>query len=520
MLFHTMANKFRGTTWNMQNKIQIRRSIDLAELGDFGEIAETTSDLPTAGAVHRKATGGSTSGTRGYTDLQGLFDTVVDNQDMGLVADATTTHRIWSPSGAITDVVTEAPTGILASLSNTTALSDWSASTLAYTLDNPNPYGTSADDRFGFSVAIDGDYAIIGANLEDDAGGIDAGKAYIYNVTTGTLVHTLDGTSGGDYFGNSVAISGDRAIVGAWKEDDDFGSTSGKAYIYNVTTGALVHTLDNPSAFSTSTGDFFGYRVAISGDRAIIGAYGEGDAGGAMSGKAYIFNVTTGTLVHTINNPNAYGTSEYDFFGSQVAISGDYAIVGAYGEDDAGVTFAGKVYIYNVSTGALVHIINNPSAFGTSDRDFFGAKIAISGDYVIVGVYEEDDAGGDGSGKAYIFDVTTGTLVHTLDNPNAYGTSSNDQFGMGVAISGDYAIVTAVAEDEVTGYNSGKAYIYNVTSGALVKTLDNPNAYDTPINDAFGYSVAISGDNVIVGAYAEDDAGGSQSGKAYIFTAG
>ena len=128
-----MANKFRGTTWNNARfgpKIQIRRSIDLAELGDFGEITETPSDLPTAGAVHRKATGGSTSGTRGYTDLQGLFDAVVDNQDMGLVSDATTAHRIWSSTGAITDIVTSAPTGILPVSSSsgwtkTWELTDW-----------------------------------------------------------------------------------------------------------------------------------------------------------------------------------------------------------------------------------------------------------------------------------------------------------------------------------------------------------------------------------------------------------
>ena len=86
-----MANKFRGTTWNNARfgpKIQIRRSIDLAELGDFGEITENSSDLPTSGATHRKAIGGSTSATRGYTDLQGLFDAVVDNQDMGVITDA------------------------------------------------------------------------------------------------------------------------------------------------------------------------------------------------------------------------------------------------------------------------------------------------------------------------------------------------------------------------------------------------------------------------------------------------
>ena len=111
-----MANKFRGTTWNNASfgpKIQIRRSIDLAELGDFGEITENSSDLPTAGSTHRRAASGARSATRGYTDLHGLYDTVVDTQDMGIISDTLTPHRIWSSNGAITDVVTTAPANIL-----------------------------------------------------------------------------------------------------------------------------------------------------------------------------------------------------------------------------------------------------------------------------------------------------------------------------------------------------------------------------------------------------------------------
>ena len=425
---------------------------------------------------------------------------------------------------------------------NTFEWSDWSASTLAYTLDNPNPYGTSLNDRFGYSVAVDGDYAIVSAIYEDDAGGGNSGKAYIYNVSTSSLVHTLDNpndfsSSSEDQFGNSVAISGNFAIVGASREDDVSGSTSGKAYIFDVTTGALVHTLDNPNVYGTSTSDYFGISVAISGDYAIVGAYAEDDADGSASGKAYIFDVTTGALLYTLDNPTAYGTSAGDRFGGAVAISGNYAIVGAEMEDDA-VAFenddgdeefivgfgSGKAYIFDVTTGALVHTLDNPNAHSNSDDDYFGNSVAISGDYAIVGAYAESDNGGDYSGKAYIFDVTTGALVHTLDNPNPDGSSLGDEFGRFVAISGDYAIVSATGEDESpktpTNYNSGKVYIYNVTSGALVETLDNPNAYDTEVNDRFGRSVAISDGRAIVSAYDEDDAGGTSSGKAYIFTAG
>ena len=112
-----------------------------------------------------------------------------------------------------------------------------------------------------------------------------------------------------------------------------------------------------------------------------MGAYAEDDAGGGYSGKAYIFNVTSGALVHTLDNPNAYGTSgsQYfgDSFGDSVAISGNSAIVGAYGEDDAGGTSSGKAYIYNVTSGALVHTLDNPNAYSTSASDYFGRSVAI-----------------------------------------------------------------------------------------------------------------------------------------------
>jgi outer membrane protein assembly factor BamB len=394
--------------------------------------------------------------------------------------------------------------------------------TKLWTLNNPNAYSTSAYDIFGYSVAISGNYAIVGAVNEDDAGGINSGKAYIYNVTTGALVWTLNNpnaysTSDSDYFGWSVAVDGNYAIVSAYLEDDASGFNSGKAYIYSVTTGALVWTLNNPNLYSTSLNDFFGTSVAISGNYAIVGAYGEDDTGGNDSGKAYVYNVTTGALIWTLNNPNPYGTSASDNFGQSVAISGNYAIVGAVGEDDASGTFSGKAYIYNVTTGALVWTLNNPNPYSTSLYDYFGSSVAISGNYAIVGACFEDDASGTDSGKAYIYNVTTGALLWTLNNPNPYSTSQNDNFGVSVAISGNYAIVGAYQEEDAGGTDSGKAYIYNVTTGQLLWTLNNPNAYSTSFGDYFGNSVAISGNYAIVGVYYEDDAGGNQSGKAYIF---
>ena len=390
---------------------------------------------------------------------------------------------------------------------------------LFHTLDNPNAYDTGVNDNFGESVAISGKYAIVGVRYEDDAGGLSSGKAYIFDVTTGSLVHTLDNpnaynTSAQDKFGTSVAISGNYAIIGASLEDDGGGTQSGKAYIYNVTTGALVHTLDNPNAYSTSAGDYFGESVAISGNYAIVGAIFEDDASGSSSGKAYIFNVTTGALLHTLDNPNAYDTGLEDKFGGSVAISGNYAIVGAWSEDDAGGSSAGKAYIYNVTTGTLLHTLDNPNAYGTSANDYFGNSVAISGNYAIFGApYEEGSDGGSSAGKAYIYNVSTGELVHTLDNPRLY--AYEDQFGYAVSISGNYAIVGAYA----LGYTyGGIAHIFNVTTGELVATLDNPNPYGTTGNDYFGYSVSISGNYAIVSAHGEEaDDGTNAAGRTYIY---
>lgn len=115
-----------------------------------------------------------------------------------------------------------------------------------------------------------------------------------------------------------------------------------------VTTGQLKWTLNNPNAYGSALGDNFGYSVALSTNFAIVGAKNEGDAGGGSSAKAYIFNVNTGKLLHTLDNPNFYGTSASDQFGWAVAISDAAAVVGAHLEDEAGGTDSGKAYIYRL----------------------------------------------------------------------------------------------------------------------------------------------------------------------------
>ena len=338
------------------------------------------------------------------------------------------------------------------------------------------------------------------------------------------LLYTIDNpnaysTSASDYFGWSLSISGNYAIVSAYNEDDAGGTSSGKAYIFNITTGALLHTLDNPNAYSTSVKDFFGYSVSISGNYAIVGAYQEDDAGGTTSGKAYIFNVITGALLYTLDNPRlpaGNGTAN-NSFGYSVAISGNYAIAGSPGVSAPGYSDSGAAYIFDVTTGALVHTLNNPNAYGTSLSDQFGLAVAISGNYAIVGAFAED-LNGTASGVAYIFDVTTGLLLHTLDNPNSYSTGASDQFGEKVAIDGNYAVVSAKYEDTANGLSNGSAYVFDVRTGELIGKLANPtylNVSDTAVRMPIG----ISGSYVITGHSQGTTNGSASSGYVRIWEA-
>ncbi len=152
-----------------------------------------------------------------------------------------------------------------------------------------------------------------------------------------------------DYFGVSVSIDGDKFIVGAFF--DDTGATdAGSAYLYDATTGALLHTFNNPTPAS---GDAFGTSVSVLGEKVLIGAYRE-NIGATVAGAAYLFDATTGALLQTLSSPTP---ENYDNFGNLLSISDDNILISAIG-DDTGATDAGSAYLFDARTGALLHTFN------------------------------------------------------------------------------------------------------------------------------------------------------------------
>ena len=273
------------------------------------------------------------------------------------------------------------------SISGVSIISSWIEQAKLTALDG------EADDWFGCSISIDGDYAIVGACYDDS----EKGSAYIFK-RTGTIwvqeakLNAFDGKES-DQFGCSVSIEGNYAIIGAYAKNN----WAGAAYVFKR-DGTTWEEKAKLTASDGSSGDYFGYSVSIDGPRVIVGAYGD-DGMGTDSGSAYIF--TRGCCgweeaakLHP--SDGAFG----DYFGYSVSIYEIRVIIGAFHDDDMG-TDSGSAYIFN-RTGATWVEEQKLNASDGETEDEFGVSVSINGNYAIVGAFHDDDLRID-SGSAYVF---------------------------------------------------------------------------------------------------------------------
>jgi hypothetical protein len=315
-----------------------------------------------------------------------------------------------------------------------------------------------------------------------------------------------------DYFGLSVAISGDYAIVGAFGADAGGTADAGAAYIFHRTGANTWDAGTKITASDAAADEWFGDSVAISGDYAIVGAFNP-DPGGTAAEAAYIFHRTGANTWDAGTKITAPDGQDKDYFGRSVAISGDYAIVGAY----KGLlleSYAEAAYIFHRTGANTWDTGTKITAPDGQDNNYFGCSVAISGDYAIVGAAWADAGGTANAGAAYIFHRTGANTWDAGTKINASDGQGYDDFGYSVAISGDYAIVGAFLEDAGGTAEAGAAYIFHRTGANTWDAGTKITASDAEAIDYFG-SVAISGDYAIVGAFLED-AGGTAAGAAYV----
>ncbi len=365
----------------------------------------------------------------------------------------------WSIAFGGTNVVTGAPNEDASGESG--AGHAYLRDNLPLTLASPN---TQADGLWGSAVAISGSLLAIGAPGETAAGLAGAGHAYIVDSATGgvtTLASPNAQTSGS--FGASVGISGTTLIVGAPDESVSGTVDAGHAYLFSATTGSLIATLTSPNE---QTDGLFGTSVAISGSTAVVGAPGETASTYATAGNAYTFNAASGALRASLTSPNAQAGGA---FGQSAAISGTVVVVGAPFETAAGDPDAGHAYSFNATSGAAGVTLKSgaPQVDGQ-----FGTSVAIGAGTIVVGAPDEAVSSDTGAGHAYAFKSSNGARIATFTSPNAQVSGG---FGRAVAINGTTVVVGAPCETAGGYTCGGNVYTFVAKTGVPIDHFYSPN---------------------------------------------
>lgn len=375
----------------------------------------------------------------------------------------------------------------------------------------------AADDNFGFSVSISGDYAIVGANEKNVGSNINQGKAYIL-IRSGTswseqAALTASDGAVNDQFGYTVSISGDYAIIGAPGKDLGANTNQGKAYIFKRSGTSWSQEV----ALTASDGaaqDNFGHTVSISGDYAIVGAPYKNVGNITDQGKTYIFKRSGATWNEEAAITSSDGVAS-DQFGYSVSISGDYAIVGAFLKQVGANFNQGKAYIFKRSGTSWTQEADLVASDGATG-DLFGHSVSISDDYALVGAHLKDINSKMNQGKAYIF-KRSGKLWNEEADIVASDASDYDNFGFSVSISDDYIIVGASTKDVGNNNIQGKAYIFKRFGNTWTEQAELVGSGASP-SDNFGWSVSISGNHVIVGAPKDDVGSNTDEGKVFFYS--
>ncbi len=363
-------------------------------------------------------------------------------------------------------------------------------------------------DNFGYSVAISGDIAIIGAPFDDDIG-LNSGAAYVFREMNGSWIEEAkliaSDAQAGDEFGWAVDID-EPAIAISAHEEDASGSNAGAAYVFRYDGNSWVEE-DKLLAGDGFTGDEFGSDIAIAGDDIIVGARGE-DTLGSSSGAAYVFTYDGDSWAQQAKLLASDGEAA-DRFGWSVDIDGDLAVVGAYLEDELGDN-AGAAYAYS-RAGDVWSEAAKLLAEDGSLGDNFGRAVSISQGVVAVGAPFEDEVGNE-AGAAYVFSDQNNWIQ---DAKLIAGDGvSNDNFGYALAIDTLTVVVGARGDDDL-GNSSGSAYLFAFADDVWSE-VDKVVANELLAGDQFGFDVDISGARLIGGAPVADDPE-FNAGAAYIF---
>lgn len=375
---------------------------------------------------------------------------------------------------------------------------------------------------FAYSVAIAEDTVVVGAEGDDIGGNVNQGSAYVFvrpagGWASGVESAKLTASDGSEYefLGHSVAIAGNTIVVGAAIES---GGTQGAAYVFVKPAGGWVGSLTESAKLTASDGepsDSLGISVAIAGHTVLAGAYGDGP------GSAYIFLEPPGGWAGSLTESAKLTASDGavgDAFGFSVAIARDTVVVGAVGDTIRHNSAQGSAYIFVQPTGGWAGSVTENAHLTASDGasgDSLGESVAIAGDTVVASAGGDDIGSNTNQGSAYVFLQPAGGWADSLTESAKLIASDGidvSQYGRSVDIAGDTVVVGASNSD----LYSGSAYVFVEPAGGwagLLTEHEKLTASDSQINNEFGWSVAIAGHTVVVGALGDRDFRGS----AFVF---
>jgi hypothetical protein len=305
-------------------------------------------------------------------------------------------------------------------------------------------------DEFGWSVALSGTTALVGASYKTIGANSRQGAAYVFTFNGSTWVQqqelTASDGAGGDAFGWSVALSGTTALVGGPGHSIGSSRAQGAAYVFTFNGSSWVQKKEL-TASDGAEGDSFGWSVALSGATALVGAFGKTIGSNLSQGAAYVFAFDGSTWARqqelTANNGAAR-----DNFGLSVALSGTTTLVGADNKTIGSNDSQGAAYVFAFNSSTWVQQQQLSASNGVAGQNF-GASVALSDTTALVGAFE---------GAPYVFEENAGTWVQVQElNASAVG----DEFGTSVALSGATALVGAYGAMVGSNTAQGAAYVFS-----------------------------------------------------------
>lgn len=311
-------------------------------------------------------------------------------------------------------------------------------------------------DRFGFRVALDGNVAVVGALSDDAPTFFDSGSVYVFErggggTWTETAKLQASDEFHGHLFGIGVDVEGDRIAVGACMLTtfELFAFGNGRAYVFERQGGGWVES-QILAAGDGQAGDRFGSSIALSGDRVVVGAESDRDAG-PDTGAAYVFDLVGGTWTET-GKLTAGDAGAGDLLGQALDVEGDTVVVGALTDDHSGVTDAGSVYVFERAGTAWLETAKLVARDATP-HDRLGRSVSIDGELIASGT---DQGLGTGSGSLHVFRRTGATWQPAFRLVGG-DSEAADELGYGIALDGAFAAAGAPRDG-----GEGSAYVFEL----------------------------------------------------------